>query len=70
MGLYSDDVAQPLAYIENVSSPEYNFEITSKTNNSMTLYQAVVNHGSDPNYLGAIVSADGSEVYWINNLIS
>lgn len=36
----------------------------------MTLYQSEQEHATGPNYLGAIVSADGSVIYWINNLSS
>lgn len=32
----------------------------------MVFRQAVVNHTIAPNYLGAIVSPDGSIIYWVN----
>lgn len=32
----------------------------------MVFHQVPVNHTDTPNYLGAIVSADGKTIYWIN----
>lgn len=69
MGLFSIDKDNPLEYLANVGWSGYKFDIISRSSFSMVLRQGVESHNANPNYLGAIVSKDGSEVFWINNLI-
>ena len=69
LGLYAQDPANPLQYIDRVSQLSYRFLIVEKYNNRLVLQQSSIEHGVNPNYLGAIVSNDGSIVYWENNLI-
>lgn len=65
VGIVATDNNAPLAnrYSDN---PSANMVIMSKSEDAMRLSYSYAHQISVPLYLGAIVSSDRSEVYWIN----
>ena len=63
VGIYTDEEANPLKFRYQATNPTYMFEQISREPNEIVLQQGSVQHGY-VNYLGGIVSRDGSVVYW------
>ena len=66
VGLFATDVNAPLDY-GKYDGDKFLFSIIEKTDTMMRLQaRQPSTHGSD-NFLGGILSADKSQVYWVNN---
>lgn len=66
VGLFADDNDAPLGHLGS-SVQAYYYDITAKTDTAMNLVARDPKDVLPANYLGAIVSNDGSTVYWVNN---
>lgn len=66
VGIFAYDNDSPLVY-QDTTNPALLYEIVSRTNNEMRLRCLAPNDAHGNNYLGAILSADRSVVYWENN---
>lgn len=66
LGILATDNNNPLERL-NTDVRDYLFNITSKNNELLSLHQSYDTAPHTVNsYLGAIVSNDRSEIYWVN----
>lgn len=66
VGIYANDNNDPLAF-SDASVPSQVFDISVMDDEHMSLIPREVTSHNRPNYLGAIVSADRTEVLWLND---
>ena len=65
VGIFSYSNSEPLAYI-NSTLDTHLYSIVEKSGTSMRVRQRVESTHSVPGFLGGIVSADRSVIYWVN----
>lgn len=66
LGILAANNDDPLHY-RNTSASSYLFSIVQKNNTHMRLKLQEAHTFPAPRFLGGIVSADRSEVYWVND---
>lgn len=66
LGLLARDNDNPLEYLSDPRGWRL-FDMTEKTDSRIVMVPEVDDTHAAPTYLGAIVSHDFSEVYWVNN---
>lgn len=65
IGVYANNNNDPSSFVDR-DDDSFFFDIVSKSSTFMVLQaKAAVEHAAN-NYLGTIVSADKSTVYWVN----
>lgn len=65
VGILSYSNADPLSYRYDIN-PSRSYRLVVNSDNSLTAYHNEAVEPAADNYLGAIVSPDGSVVYWVN----